>query len=79
MPPCATCASNAASLGEDRQFTTAHGRAAFAAGDRIQFTGTDKKAGIANGNAGIIEQIDGQQDHRAARRQEAANAHLRCR
>ena len=48
-------------LGEDRQFTTAHGRAAFAAGDRIQFTGTDKKAGIANGNAGIIEKIEGRQ------------------
>jgi AAA domain len=46
-------------LGEDRQFTTAHGRAAFAAGDRIQFTGTNKKAGIANGNAGIIEKIEG--------------------
>ena len=36
-------------LGEDHALETAHGRVAFAAGDRIQFTGTDKKAGIDNG------------------------------
>jgi Ti-type conjugative transfer relaxase TraA len=46
-------------LGEDRMLDTAHGRAAFAAGDRIQFTGTDKKAGIQNGRAGRIEAIEG--------------------
>ena len=46
-------------LGEDRLLDTAHGRAAFAAGDRIQFTGTDKKAGIQNGRAGRIEAIEG--------------------
>jgi hypothetical protein len=46
-------------LGEDHEIDTAHGRRAFAAGDRIQFTGTDKKAGIVNGAAGTIEAIDG--------------------
>ncbi|MFZ0020966.1 MAG: AAA family ATPase, partial [Acetobacteraceae bacterium] len=46
-------------LGEDRLLDTAHGRAAFAAGDRIQFTGTDKKAGIQNGRAGRIEAVEG--------------------
>ena len=46
-------------LGEDRLLDTAHGRAAFAAGDRIQFTGTEKKAGIQNGRAGRIEAIEG--------------------
>ena len=30
-------------------------------GDRIQFTGNDKKAGISNGNAGTIEKIEGRQ------------------
>ena len=38
---------------------TAHGRHDFAAGDRIQFTGTDKKQGIHNGRAGTIAAIDG--------------------
>jgi Ti-type conjugative transfer relaxase TraA len=46
-------------LGQDHEFQTAHGRSAFATGDRIQFTGTDKKAGLMNGAAGRIEQIDG--------------------
>ena len=46
-------------LGEDHEIGTAHGRQKFAAGDRIQFTGTDKKQGIYNGNAGTIEAIDG--------------------
>jgi hypothetical protein len=46
-------------LGEDRELATAHGRFAFSAGDRIQFTATDKKAGIFNGAAGTIEAIDG--------------------
>ena len=41
------------------QLETAHGRFDFTAGDRIQFTGTDKKAGIINGAAGTIEAIDG--------------------
>jgi len=46
-------------LGQDHALDTAHGRQNFAAGDRIQFTATDKKAGIVNGAAGTIEAIDG--------------------
>jgi Ti-type conjugative transfer relaxase TraA len=46
---------------QDHALTTAHGRANFSAGDRIQFTGTDKKQGIFNGQAGTIEAIDGKQ------------------
>jgi Ti-type conjugative transfer relaxase TraA len=46
-------------LGDDHAFKTAHGRAAFATGDRIQFTGSDKKAGLMNGAAGSIEKIEG--------------------
>jgi hypothetical protein len=46
-------------LGEDHAIDTAHGQHKFAIGDRIQFTGTDKKAGIHNGAAGTIEAIDG--------------------
>jgi Ti-type conjugative transfer relaxase TraA len=46
-------------LGPDHMFETAHGRENFSAGDRIQFTKTDKKAGIFNGAAGTIEAIDG--------------------
>ena len=45
--------------GDDREFITSHGRASFAGGDRIQFTGTDKKAGFTNGEAGVIEALDG--------------------
>ena len=44
-------------LGEDHQFTTKHGRAAFAAGDRLQITGTDKNLGLFNGTAGTITAI----------------------
>jgi Ti-type conjugative transfer relaxase TraA len=46
-------------LGQDHEIDTATGRQKFAAGDRIQFTGTDKPAGIVNGAAGTIEAIDG--------------------
>ncbi|MER8671403.1 AAA family ATPase [Mesorhizobium sp. M1156] len=45
-------------LGEDFVFTTKHGEAAFAVGDRVQFTDTLKGAGIYNGNAGTITGID---------------------
>lgn len=45
-------------LGEDFLFTTKHGEAAFAVGDRVQFTDTLKGAGIYNGNAGVISRID---------------------
>ncbi len=45
--------------GPEVALETKHGPAAFAVGDRVQFTGTDKKAGIYNGNAGTITAIDG--------------------
>jgi ATP-dependent exoDNAse (exonuclease V) alpha subunit len=46
-------------LGEDREFETAHGKRAFATGDRFQFTATDKKQGIFNGAAGQVVAING--------------------
>ena len=45
-------------LGVDYSFTTKHGEAAFAVGDRVQFTDTLRGAGIYNGNAGTITRID---------------------
>ena len=48
-------------LGLSHSFETKHGRHDFAAGDRFQFTGTEKALGIFNGNAGIIQSIDGSQ------------------
>ena len=46
-------------LGQSQDVDTAHGRLAFAAGDRIQITATDKKRGLANGNAGTVQAIEG--------------------
>ena len=46
-------------LGLSHSFETKHGRHEFAAGDRIQFTGTEKALSIYNGNAGIVQSIDG--------------------
>lgn len=46
-------------LGADHRFETKHGIAAFAVGDRVQFTDTLKGARIYNGNAGTITSIDG--------------------
>ncbi len=46
-------------LGRSRSFETKHGHFDFSRGDRLQFTGTDKRLSIYNGNAGIIEDIDG--------------------
>jgi Ti-type conjugative transfer relaxase TraA len=46
-------------LGEDRVFETDHGSQPFAEGDRLQFTATDKKRGIANGAAGEVVAIKG--------------------
>jgi Ti-type conjugative transfer relaxase TraA len=43
----------------DASFETKHGRGDFATADRIQFTGTDKKLGINNGDAGTIKSIKG--------------------
>ncbi len=42
----------------DVVLATKHGEAAFAAGDRVQFTDTAKKLGIHNGNAGTITGLD---------------------
>jgi Ti-type conjugative transfer relaxase TraA len=42
----------------DTVLETKHGGAAFAVGDRVQFTDTAKKLGIANGNAGTITGLD---------------------
>ncbi len=42
----------------DTQLTTKHGEAAFAAGDRVQFTDTAKKLNIHNGNVGTITGLD---------------------
>ena len=57
---CAPCARSAAS--SNGRITSSRRRTAastFSAGDRIQFTGTDKKLGIDNGATGTIEAIDG--------------------
>ncbi|WP_158743033.1 AAA family ATPase [Acidisphaera sp. L21] len=45
-------------VGQDVQLDTKHGRAAFAVGDRVQFTDTDKKLRIYNGNVGTITRLD---------------------
>jgi Ti-type conjugative transfer relaxase TraA len=44
--------------GADVAFNTKHGVAAFAVGDRVQFTDTDKRRHIYNGNAGTITGFD---------------------
>jgi Ti-type conjugative transfer relaxase TraA len=44
--------------GAEVALETRHGPAVFMVGDRVQFTDTDKKAGIYNGNAGTITAID---------------------
>jgi AAA domain len=48
-------------LGDEQEIHTAHGRAMFAVGDRIQFTKTDKKIGINNNDAGTIEAMNGKE------------------
>jgi Ti-type conjugative transfer relaxase TraA len=45
-------------VGRDVQLETKHGRAAFAVGDRVQFTDTDKRRKIYNGNVGTITRLD---------------------
>jgi len=47
-------------LGEDSEFTTKDGKAAFAKHDRVVFTTSDKRKGIINGAMGTIEEINGQ-------------------
>jgi Ti-type conjugative transfer relaxase TraA len=44
---------------EDHAVKTAHGRFDFSGGDRIRFTGTDKRLGINNNATGTIKAIDG--------------------
>ncbi len=44
--------------GQDVPLETRHGRAAFAVGDRVQFTETDKTRHIYNGNVGTITFVD---------------------
>jgi Ti-type conjugative transfer relaxase TraA len=46
-------------LGPSTSFETKHGQAEFSKGDRIQFTGTDKRRGIYNGQAGTVQSIEG--------------------
>ena len=46
--------------GPEVALETKHGPALFAVGDRVQFTDTDKRAGIYNGKAGTITAIDEQ-------------------
>src|SRR5271170_4234955 len=44
--------------GPEVEFETKHGPAVFAVGDRVQFTDTDKRAGIYSGSAGTIAALD---------------------
>ena len=59
-------------LGVDHTFTTKHGEAAFAVGDRVQFTDNLKGAGIYNGNTGVITGIDAKTSRVSARLDAAA-------
>jgi Ti-type conjugative transfer relaxase TraA len=45
-------------IGADVELDTKHGVAAFAVGDRVQFTDTDKRRKIYNGNVGTITRLD---------------------
>jgi ATP-dependent exoDNAse (exonuclease V) alpha subunit len=54
--PCAARPGELA--GRDVQFETKHETASFAVGGRVQFTDTDKKRHIYNGNVGTITRLD---------------------
>ena len=56
----------------DVVLATKHGEAAFAVGDRVQFTDTAKKLGIYNGNAGTITGLDADTGRVAVRLDAAA-------
>ena len=58
----------------DVRFETKHGEADFAIGDRVQFTETDKKLHIYNGNAGVITGIDARTGQLTAKLDAAAGA-----
>jgi Ti-type conjugative transfer relaxase TraA len=46
-------------LGRDYEIRTAEGTLPFAAGDRLQFTGTNKARGLHSGAVGTVQAIDG--------------------
>jgi Ti-type conjugative transfer relaxase TraA len=60
--------------GTDVVFATKHGKAAFAIGDRVQFTDTDKPRHIYNGNAGTIVGLDARTGQITARLDAAGRA-----
>jgi Ti-type conjugative transfer relaxase TraA len=60
--------------GSDARFETKHGSADFAVGDRVQFTDTDKRLHIYNGNAGVITGIDARSGQVTAKLDAAAGA-----
>ena len=53
--------------GADVRLETKHGAAMFAVGDRVQFTDTDKKLRIYNGNVGTITGLDARTGQLTAR------------
>ncbi|HEY5305660.1 MAG TPA: AAA family ATPase, partial [Pseudolabrys sp.] len=60
--------------GPDVRLETKHGAADFAVGDRVQFTGTDKKLRIYNGNVGTITGLDPSTGQLTARLDAASGA-----
>lgn len=60
--------------GADVALETRHGPAAFAVGDRVQFTDTDKKRRIYNGNVGTITGLDARAGQITARLDAASGA-----
>ena len=60
--------------GADVRLETKHGPAAFAIGDRVQFTDTDKKLRIYNGNVGTITGLDARTGRLTARMDAAGSA-----
>ena len=58
--------------GADVRLETKHGAADFAVGDRVQFTDTDKRRHIYNGNAGVITGLDARTGKVTARLDAAA-------
>jgi hypothetical protein len=63
-----------AGTGADVEFDTKHGKAGFAIGDQVQFTDTDKRRHIYNGNASTITKLDGFTGEIAARLDAAGGA-----
>ena len=61
-------------VGADVRLETKHGAADFAVGDRVQFTDTDKRRHIYNGNAGVITGLDARTGQVTVRLDAAAGA-----